>query len=47
MAFKDHSGNFISADSADTLGEQYQERIPEENVCTYLAAHHFLSVFFS
>lgn len=35
MAFKDHSGNFISADSADTLGEQYQERITEENVKKY------------
>ncbi|GMY36817.1 leucine--tRNA ligase, chloroplastic/mitochondrial [Fagus crenata] len=32
MAFQDSDGNFISADSADRLGEVDQERIPEEKV---------------
>lgn len=34
MAFRESDGNFISADSADMLGEANQERIPEEKVCS-------------
>ncbi|PON91280.1 Leucine-tRNA ligase [Trema orientale] len=32
MACKDSDGNLISAESAETMGEHNQERIPEENV---------------
>ncbi|KAK6932771.1 Methionyl/Leucyl tRNA synthetase [Dillenia turbinata] len=32
IAFKDLDGNFISADSVDTVGEHIQERISEEKV---------------
>ncbi|RVX08025.1 Leucine--tRNA ligase, chloroplastic/mitochondrial [Vitis vinifera] len=32
MACKDQDGNYISAETAATLGEQAQERIPEEKV---------------
>ncbi|XP_037493367.1 leucine--tRNA ligase, chloroplastic/mitochondrial isoform X2 [Jatropha curcas] len=32
MAYKDPDGNYVSADSADILGELYQEIIPEEKV---------------
>jgi hypothetical protein len=43
MAFRDSDGNFISADSADRLGEVDQERIPEEKVCPG-CFHKFFSI---
>ena len=39
MACKDQNGNFVSADSADALGEHKQERILEEEVCISYLVH--------
>ena len=36
MACKDSNGNLISAESAETMGEYNQERIPEEKVISWM-----------
>ena len=49
MACKDQDGNYISAETAATLGEQAQERIPEEKVCSLCTSRvdKCMSVLFS